>query len=212
MKIYRKLFLFYCLLFYGSFAFSQSITVVDPHRGDAWCRTGTYRINWTKTGLMDEKVKIRLYDSSSTIKILNIVNSTDNDGSFSWTLPVSIAPGNYRVRVKTLVGEVYDDSDTFKITAREEETDLSLSDCVIKDRSGTPVRKLRKGEVGKVEFQVRVPADKPCFKFRVEAWTIHGHKLSPGLSLRGKTAHQKLFIYTPPGQKNGATFTLPSRK
>jgi hypothetical protein len=94
---------------------SPSITVTSPHSGDTWNVGSTYAITWTKTGTMDSNVKISLRDSTSTTKILDIINSTLNDGNYSWEIPTSVAPGNYVIRVSTTDSQVYGDSEAFTI-------------------------------------------------------------------------------------------------
>jgi 5-hydroxyisourate hydrolase-like protein (transthyretin family) len=118
MKRSKVLMLAVTFLFIGSLAYSQTITLTNPHSGDTWCKGTAYNITWAKTGSQDANVKIRLYDTTGTTKILDITNSTANDGSFGpWNVPASVANGNYVVRVKTLDNAVWDDSDVFAITA-----------------------------------------------------------------------------------------------
>ncbi len=98
---------------------AATITVTNPHSGDTWKKGSTYNITWTKYGRygsMDANVKIRLYNPAGTKKILEISNSTANDGNFSWPVPNSVANGSYVVRVRTLDNAVLDDSNEFKIT------------------------------------------------------------------------------------------------
>ena len=55
---------FYFLL--AGLVFSQSITVTDPKKDETVAAGAPYTIKWTKTGTMDSKVKIRLYNADST--------------------------------------------------------------------------------------------------------------------------------------------------
>jgi hypothetical protein len=100
-------------------------------------KDNTKTITWTKTGSQDANVKIRLYDSTGTTKILDITNSTANNGEFSWLIPSSLADGNYIVRVKTVDNAVWDDSPIFKITSNLNfeipVTMYVMRDFVIKD-------------------------------------------------------------------------------
>jgi len=92
-----------------------TITVTSPSGGATWFTGETYTITWDTQGNMNDNVKIRVYQNSS--HILSIVDSTPNDGSFSWTIPSNIPPAsNYVIRVKTIDNLVYDDSDEFSIT------------------------------------------------------------------------------------------------
>jgi len=96
--------------------YSQSITVTSPHSGESWHKGSSYNITWAKSGSMNANVKIRLYNAGGTTKVLDIANSTSNDGSFSWNIPGTVANGNYILRIKTLDNAVFDDSDVFVIT------------------------------------------------------------------------------------------------
>ncbi len=95
---------------------SLSITVTKPASGETVKKGSSYTIQWTKSGSQDATVKIRLYNPAGTTKILDITNSTANDGSFSWPVPNSVANGSYIVRVKTLDNVVWDNSNSFTIS------------------------------------------------------------------------------------------------
>ncbi len=101
------------ILFFVSFVYSQSISIVSPAKGDTWVKGRKYTIRWTRSGSMNDFVKIRLYQGNS--KVLGIVDRTDNDGSYDWTVPDNINPGTYRIRVKTVDNQIYDDSENFEI-------------------------------------------------------------------------------------------------
>lgn len=91
-----------------------SITVTAPAAGAAWTRGAGYTITWTRTGTQNALVKIRLY-KGSRLK-LTLAASTDNDGSFAWTVPATLAVGtNYKVRINTIDGAVTTDSGWFTI-------------------------------------------------------------------------------------------------
>jgi hypothetical protein len=94
---------------------SQTITVTNPTAGKVWCKGQSYDITWTKTGTMPNFVKIWLRNPASTQTILEISAQTENDGSFSWPVPASIANGNYRIRVVTGGGAIWGDSGIFEI-------------------------------------------------------------------------------------------------
>jgi subtilase family serine protease len=87
-------------------------------------------------GSMDNNVKIRLYQGDT--KILNISNSTANDGSYSWDIPPTVAAGTYKVRVKTLDGLVWDDSDAFTVAqCQQNPPDLVIQDMTVNPRNQT---------------------------------------------------------------------------
>lgn len=91
----------------------QTIIVTSPAAGNTWCVGGTYTITWTKSGNMDARVLIRLKNGNSVL--LTISSDTANSGTFPWTIPAQVAPGQYYVRVKTLNNAVTGDSETFSI-------------------------------------------------------------------------------------------------
>jgi len=101
------------LIIFVSFAWVQTITVKSPLSGDIWYKGQTYTIKWDKSGNMNSKVKIRLYQGGT--KILGVTDNTENDGSFSWTIPANLNDGTYYIRVKTIDNLVYDDSEKFTI-------------------------------------------------------------------------------------------------
>ena len=110
----KKIFMFLLFaMFIVAIGYSQSITITSPHSGNCWEKGKTYTITWTKSGTMNANVKIRLYQGGT--KILAITDSTPNNGSYSWTVPATVADGSYYIRVKTIDNAVYDDSDTFQI-------------------------------------------------------------------------------------------------
>jgi hypothetical protein len=98
---------------------AQTITVTSPN-GAPWCLGSTYTIAWTKTGTMQATVAIRLRaagSSESEPAALAIANGEANDGSYSWPVPNTLAPGNYFIRVRTDDSTVIGDSPTFAIQA-----------------------------------------------------------------------------------------------
>lgn len=99
----------------GSFGYAQAITITAPAAGTSWCRGQVVNINWNKSGSMASQVKIRLFDSAVTAIVMPIVDSTPNDGSYTWTVPASVSPGNYVIRVRTVDNAVMGDSDVFGI-------------------------------------------------------------------------------------------------
>jgi len=99
-----------------------SITVTSPGASDEWCTGGfkTYIIRWTKSGAMQATAAIRLRvagSSEADPAALAIVDGTANDGTFSWTIPASVAPGSYFIRVRTDDSAVIGDSPIFRIKA-----------------------------------------------------------------------------------------------
>ena len=111
----RKTVLFLLGSLWTVHAFGQSITVTAPAAGVTWRVGETHMITWTKTGAMDDEVKIRLVQAGSIV--LEIAENAPNSGSFSWTIPATVVPGNSLIRVRTVNNAVMDNSDTFTIAA-----------------------------------------------------------------------------------------------
>ena len=100
-----------------AFLRGQTITVTKPANGDTWSQAQTYAITWTKSGSMPATVKISLKESNSPTIVLEIADGVPNSGSYSWLVPASVAPGQYKVRVKVKNSTVVDDSGAFTIAA-----------------------------------------------------------------------------------------------
>jgi len=92
-----------------------TITVTSPGAGANWTIGKTYNITWTRSGVMDANVKIRLFDEAGVNQVLRIVNSTPNNGSFRWTVPQNLSAGRYRIRVRTVDNLVLGNSGVFTV-------------------------------------------------------------------------------------------------
>ncbi len=116
MKKYFLIILFIVVLFlyFPLYAQTPTITITSPHGGENWHKGSSYTISWTKSGNMNAYVKIRLYQGST--KVLNIIDSTPNNGSYTWQIPLNVSPGTYYIRVKTVDNLVYDNSDVITIS------------------------------------------------------------------------------------------------
>lgn len=92
---------------------SSGQTVTYPSAaGICWKQGSTYTIQWS--GFVSSiNVKIELYKGSSLY--YTISSSTTNDGSFSWTVPASVAIAtDYRIKIsQTLIGTISDYSDNY---------------------------------------------------------------------------------------------------
>jgi hypothetical protein len=100
---------------------AQSITVISPVAGSAWFTGTTCAITWTSTGVSGPlSIKLRQANAPDAPPVLEIVASTENDGTFSWPVPATLAPGSYLVRVRTVADSplVYDDSGAFSIATQ----------------------------------------------------------------------------------------------
>jgi len=159
----KVLMLLLIAVFMIAFSYAQSITVTNPHSGSTWHKGSTYTIGWTKSGSMDNNVKITLYKPDHTTLQMIIVRPTANDGSFSWTIPNSIPNGQYIVRVKTIDNQVYDDSVVFNIATPAPTggtitvTDPHSGDCLEKGSSHT----IRWTKSGSMDNNVKITLYKP---------------------------------------------------
>jgi len=61
----------------------SSINITFPNSSSHFCKGSSYDIEWVKTGSIHANVKIGLYNSMGTSKILDIVNNTANSGSYN---------------------------------------------------------------------------------------------------------------------------------
>ena len=84
---------------------SPLLTVTTPNGGEIWRLGTSHEIQWTSQS--DEDIAIELLNGDVTE--VAIVESTENDGAYEWSIPTDISPGdNYRVRC-TLVGGLEQD-------------------------------------------------------------------------------------------------------
>jgi len=97
---------------------TPAIEVYQPHAGDHWLKGQPYVIRWHKNGELHTRVYIELFNQAGTQQVMNIAfrGVADNSGHYSWTVPASVTPGNYRIKVKDYVNQVEDLSDIFEIT------------------------------------------------------------------------------------------------
>ena len=98
-------------------ALGQNIVITSPHAGDTWRVGESHPVTWTKTGDMDDEVKVRLFQGNTAV--LEIADRAPNTGSCPWVISASVAPGRYVIRVRTLDNAVVDNSDPFAIEAAE---------------------------------------------------------------------------------------------
>jgi hypothetical protein len=105
----KSLLLAAAVLLVANFAmYGQVITVTAPTAGDDWCSGGTYSITWTRSGEMSNRVTVRLRWAGSANReadALLIARNTDNNGLLSWTIPATVAPGEYFIRIWTVQAE-----------------------------------------------------------------------------------------------------------
>ena len=120
MRIKTMLPAVWIFLIGAAHAYSQTIVVTNPGAGLVLYHNNTCSITWTASGDMDHRVKLRLWRTmgGSSEKVLDIIDSTANDGSYDWPVPGTVAAGaNYFIRVRTVDDAVGDDGDLFSIAA-----------------------------------------------------------------------------------------------
>ncbi len=95
------------------FTSGPAIMVQAPNGGETWYHRNYYSIRWTSTEDTGPDVKLELYKGASLH--YTISTSTDNDGNYSWFVPVWLDPGaDYRIRiVSTSNPTIYDYSDGY---------------------------------------------------------------------------------------------------
>ena len=94
------------------------LKVLSPGGGEVWKKRDTKDITWSSHGLSGN-VKIQLMKNEALDS--EIVANTENDGTYSWTVPFSLAnAADYRIRITAL-----DDS----LTA-DSNADFAISDVV----------------------------------------------------------------------------------
>lgn len=181
---------------------AASIVVESPAGGEKWRLKETRHIQWRAEGVSGE-LRITLWKDEVLLGDIAHVAAQDGEmvvwsvGRYNggWALP----GGGYKIKVKQRGVNVSGMSArAFEILKEEDETDLSLSGCVMRNRAGEAVSRWRKGDIAKVEFTVHAPADLPCFKFLVKAQSIRGQAPSAGMALSGKSGAENLFLFTPP--------------
>lgn len=102
---------------------ADGMRVTNPTAGSEWCLGSAYMIIWTPTGDWTNRVAIRLRRAGSADSepaVLVITADTGRIDPFRWTIPVTVPPGDYFIRVRTVgrtgAGEVLSgDSPDFKI-------------------------------------------------------------------------------------------------
>ena len=96
---------------------AQAFTVTLS-AGNGWCPGTAHRITWTQAGVLQGTVTIRLRvarSSETTPAVLTLASRIRNDGAFPWTVPGSLAPGEYFIRVRRDDSTEFGDSAIFRI-------------------------------------------------------------------------------------------------
>ncbi len=91
------------------------IIVISPNGGESWEIGSSHTINWTGENI-GNNVKIQLWENGSNY--ITIINSTYNDGNYTWSIPESVEPSTqYKLKINdTSDASIYDFSDdTFSL-------------------------------------------------------------------------------------------------
>lgn len=94
-----------------------SIIVDSPNGGESWQRGKSYNINWSSFGGVDSDVRIELFKGG--VLNLKITSSTENDGSYVWSVPSDQAiDSDYQIKITSTTNSSYYDfsNDNFFIT------------------------------------------------------------------------------------------------
>jgi hypothetical protein len=84
---------------------SSSITVTSPNGGETWYANSHHNITWTSSGFTGA-VKIELSTDSGSTWSQTVIASTDNTGTYDWTVPTlaTLPSNNCRIRVSNASG------------------------------------------------------------------------------------------------------------
>ena len=83
------------------------IHVTSPSTNNVLKKGSSYDITWTSNGSQNSSVKLRVFQGET--QIYSITDSTSNDGSYTWTVPDTIANANdLTILVKTIDNLVFD--------------------------------------------------------------------------------------------------------
>jgi len=89
---------------------SGTIAVTSPDGGEIMTRGGQFEIKWSDN--IAENVKIDIYKYNEFLDC--ITESTPSDGSFTWSIPLSLYGGFFKIRITSVeYAYVYDISDGY---------------------------------------------------------------------------------------------------
>ena len=120
-------------------AVAPSITVTSPNGGETWIQGSAHNITWTSSGLLtSDHADISLSGQGSGLIVTgplaggynaNSIMIPASTGSYSWTIPSYVVPGNYKIQISSdNNSSVQDLSDNyFSITAPVVTTPLAVS-------------------------------------------------------------------------------------
>ncbi|MFX1572565.1 MAG: Ser-Thr-rich GPI-anchored membrane family protein [Promethearchaeota archaeon] len=96
----------------------DSLTITSPESLTVWEMGTSQDITWTSTGSISD-VKIELLKDGEFV--LEIVASTDNDGSYTWDIPTDLEDGiDYQIKISDVANpDTYDESSNFTLSSEE---------------------------------------------------------------------------------------------
>ena len=83
---------------------AKYVNVIAPDGGELWPQGQTFSIRWRSKydAVVGGTFKIELVGSDLPTSILTIATAASASGSFNWTVPATLTPGDYRVLVKVI--------------------------------------------------------------------------------------------------------------
>lgn len=89
--------------------------VTNPKKDSTYTAGSVLPITWETSLPISGSVDLYLYNSQNLPT--TIITGTPDDGSYSWTIPATTAPGTYRIKVSSLsISEAHGYSETFSIS------------------------------------------------------------------------------------------------
>lgn len=82
----------------SSYSLNQSIVVLGPSGGETWDAGSAQRIKWSG-GTNEWKINILLVDNNSWSIYAVLFSNLSNTGSWDWTVPGFVPPGQYKMYV-----------------------------------------------------------------------------------------------------------------
>jgi hypothetical protein len=99
-----------------------SLVVTSPNGGENWCGGKSQEITWNSEGFFGYSVKID-YSTNAGTSWLPIVDSTQNDGTYTWTVPGTLSDSCLVKVSDPQDDDPYDESDGFFTIFRAGDTD-----------------------------------------------------------------------------------------
>jgi hypothetical protein len=106
-----------------------TIIINSPNGGERWYLENNYDINWSRYAI-NGNVKIEIYKSGSYVN--TIITSTENDGSFNWSIPNTLVySNNYSIKISSILDNTINDfsDELFTIQANEGDDNLPNDSC-----------------------------------------------------------------------------------